>query len=62
MASLPYDTLVFPLSSETVCDCLASTVQLVATRRTNPHYPPEKHPHLMRMTPPQKFPQGWVES
>ena len=40
MASLPYDTLVFPLSSETVCGCLASTVQLVATRRINPHYPP----------------------
>lgn len=40
MASLPYDTLVFPLSSETACDCLASTVQLVATRLTNPHYPP----------------------
>ena len=44
MASLPYDTLVFPpLSSETVCGCLASTVQLVATRRINPHYPPSKN-------------------
>ena len=45
MARLPYDTLVFPLSSETVCDYLASTVQLVATRRTNPHCPLEKYPH-----------------
>ena len=43
MASLPYDTLVFPLSSETVYDCLASTVQLVATRRTNPALPPSKN-------------------
>lgn len=51
MARLPYDTLVFPLSSETVCDYLASTVQLVATRRTNPHCPLEKYPHLMWMTP-----------
>lgn len=51
MARLLYDTLVFPLSSEIVCDYLASTVQLVATRRTNPHCPLEKYPHLMWMTP-----------